>query len=69
MPKFVKVIAAVVIGIVAFVYGVSPVDLIADPIFPVGLFDDAAVWIAAITAIVKLLKGRNTGGATPPVAP
>jgi len=69
MPKFVKVIAAVVIGVVAFVYGVSPVDIIPDPLFPVGIADDAAVWIAAITAIVKLLQGRKPGGATPPVAP
>lgn len=68
MPKLLKTLAAVVIGIIAFVYGVSPVDLIPDPVFPVGIADDAAVWIAAIVAIVKLLQGRKAGGATPPVA-
>ncbi len=61
-----KVIAAVLVGIGALVYGLSPVDIIPELLTgPIGLIDDAAVWGGAALAIVKLLKGRNAGGTTP----
>ena len=61
-----KVIAAVLVGIGALVYGLSPIDIIPELLTgPIGLIDDVAVWGGAALAIVKLLKGRNAGGTTP----
>jgi len=62
-----KILAAVLVGLGALAYGISPIDIIPELLTgPIGLIDDAAVWGAAALGIVKLLKGRNPGGATPP---
>ena len=63
-----KILAAVLVGLGALAYGISPIDIIPELLTgPIGLIDDAAVWGAAALGIVKLLKGRGTqsGGATP----
>jgi uncharacterized membrane protein YkvA (DUF1232 family) len=55
-----RVIAAVLIGIAAIVYGVSPLDLAPEAILgPLGLLDDAGVIVGAGIAIWKLLQGRR----------
>ncbi|MGN6501902.1 MAG: DUF1232 domain-containing protein [Pseudolysinimonas sp.] len=55
-----RVIAAVLIGIAAIVYGVSPLDLVPEAILgPLGLLDDAGVIVGAGIAIWKLLQGRR----------
>lgn len=63
-----KILAAVLVGLGALAYGLSPIDIIPELLTgPIGLIDDAAVWGGAAIAIVKLLQGRR-GGATPPAA-
>jgi uncharacterized membrane protein YkvA (DUF1232 family) len=63
-----RVLAAVLVGLGALAYGISPIDIIPELLTgPIGLIDDAAVWGAAAIGIVKLLQGRR-GGSTPPAA-
>lgn len=58
MPKGLRILLAVVIGIVAVVYGLSPVDLIPELFTgPLGFLDDGAAIVAAIFGIWKLLTG------------
>jgi uncharacterized membrane protein YkvA (DUF1232 family) len=70
MPPKRNIVAAVLVGIGAIVYGVSPIDFIPDVLFPVGYADDAALWVTAALGIWKLLSGRKSSGpdAAPPVA-
>lgn len=66
-----RTLAAILVGIGALVYGISPVDIVPELLTgPLGLIDDGAVWVGAAIAIVKLLKGRGQmpGGTTPPPA-
>jgi uncharacterized membrane protein YkvA (DUF1232 family) len=54
------VVAAVLIGVAALIYGVSPLDLAPEAILgPLGLLDDAGVFVGAGIAIWKLLQGRT----------
>jgi len=54
-----RIVAAVLIGIAAIIYGVSPLDLVPEAILgPLGLLDDAGVLVGAGIAIWKLLQGR-----------
>jgi uncharacterized membrane protein YkvA (DUF1232 family) len=54
------VIAAVLIGVAALVYGISPLDLAPEAVLgPLGLLDDAGVLVGAGIAIWKLLSGRT----------
>jgi hypothetical protein len=58
MSRGLRIAASVGIAIVAFVYGVSPVDLLPEMILgPLGYIDDAAAWVGAGFAIWKILKG------------
>ena len=55
-----RIIAAILIGIGALIYGISPVDIIPELIAgPFGLVDDLAVFAGAAVAIWKLLNGRG----------
>jgi len=55
-----RVVAAVLIGIAALVYGISPLDLAPEAFLgPLGLLDDAGVMVGAGIAIWKLLQGRT----------
>jgi uncharacterized membrane protein YkvA (DUF1232 family) len=55
-----RVVAAVLIGIAAIVYGISPFDLAPEMILgPLGLLDDAGILLGAGIAIWKLLSGRS----------
>ncbi|MGE3447017.1 MAG: DUF1232 domain-containing protein [Microbacteriaceae bacterium] len=55
-----RVIAAILIGIAAIVYGISPLDLAPEAILgPLGLLDDLGVFAGAGIAIWKLLSGRK----------
>lgn len=55
-----RVVAAVLIGVAAIIYGVSPLDLVPEAILgPLGLLDDAGVLVGAGIAIWKLLQGRR----------
>ena len=55
-----RMVAAVLIGIAAIVYGISPLDLAPEAILgPLGLLDDAGVLVGAGIAIWKLLSGRT----------
>jgi uncharacterized membrane protein YkvA (DUF1232 family) len=54
-----RMVAAVLIGIAALVYGISPLDLAPEALLgPLGLLDDAGVFVGAGIAIWKLLQGR-----------
>lgn len=60
-----RVVAAVLVGIAALLYGASPVDIIPELFTgPLGLADDLAVFVAAALGIWKLLSGRDPGPAT-----
>ena len=55
-----RVLAAVLVGIGALVYGLSPIDIIPELLTgPIGLIDDGAVWVGAALGIWKLLSGRD----------
>ncbi|GAA3872659.1 DUF1232 domain-containing protein [Tessaracoccus defluvii] len=54
-----KVIGAVATGVIAVLWGASPVDIIPDVLGPIGFADDAAVLIAAAAIIWKLLSGAK----------
>jgi uncharacterized membrane protein YkvA (DUF1232 family) len=55
-----RVIAAILVGIAAIVYGISPLDLAPEAILgPLGLLDDLGVFAGAGIAIWKLLSGRK----------
>jgi uncharacterized membrane protein YkvA (DUF1232 family) len=54
-----KVVVAVLIGVAALVYGISPIDIIPDVLVPFGFIDDAGVLVGAGIAIWQLLKGRK----------
>ena len=55
-----RVVAAVLIGVAALIYGVSPFDIAPEAILgPLGLLDDAGVFVGAGIAIWKLLSGRK----------
>ena len=55
-----RMVAAVLIGVAAIIYGVSPIDLAPEAILgPLGLLDDAGVLVGAGIAIWKLLQGRT----------
>jgi len=54
-----KIVAAVLIGVAALVYGISPFDLVPEAILgPLGLLDDAGVLIGAGIWIFNILKGK-----------
>jgi len=61
-------ISAILVAIGAIVYGASPIDILPELLLgPIGLADDAAIWIGAGLGIWKLLRGRGGGpGVTPP---
>lgn len=64
-----KILAAVLVGLGAIAYGLSPVDIIPELLTgPLGLIDDAAVWGGAAIAIVKLLQNRKPKGDATPTA-
>jgi uncharacterized membrane protein YkvA (DUF1232 family) len=55
-----RVIAAILVGIAAVVYGISPLDLAPEALLgPLGLLDDLGVFAGAGIAIWKLLSGRK----------
>ena len=55
-----KIVAAVLVGIGALVYGLSPIDIIPELLTgPIGFIDDGAVWVGAALGIWKLLSGRQ----------
>jgi uncharacterized membrane protein YkvA (DUF1232 family) len=55
-----RVIAAILVGIAALVYGISPFDLAPEALLgPLGLLDDLGVFAGAGIAIWKLLSGRK----------
>ncbi len=63
MTRSRRIIAAVLVGIGALVYGISPVDIIPELLAgPFGLADDLAVFAGAGFAIWKLLTGRGRPG-------
>jgi uncharacterized membrane protein YkvA (DUF1232 family) len=60
MSNRARKIAALVIGIVALIYTVSPLDFIPDWITgPLGFADDGVLDLGAIIAIVSLIAGQK----------
>ena len=60
MSNRTRKVVAVVIGIIAVIYTVSPLDFIPDWITgPLGFADDGTIDIAAIIGIVALLAGQK----------
>ena len=61
-----KIVAAILVGIGALVYGLSPIDIIPELFTgPLGLTDDLAVIAGAGFAIWKLLTGSGPQGKAP----
>lgn len=64
------IFASVLVALGAIAYGASPIDILPELILgPLGLVDDAAVFIGAGLAIWKLLTGRDVTPPTPPAGP
>ena len=62
MTKGRRILAAVLVGVGALVYGISPVDIIPELLTgPLGFIDDLGVPGGAAFAIYKLLTGRSPG--------
>jgi uncharacterized membrane protein YkvA (DUF1232 family) len=61
-----RTLAAILVGLGALAYGISPIDIIPEFLGPIGLIDDGGVIIGAVIAIIQLLKKRPGG---PGVAP
>jgi uncharacterized membrane protein YkvA (DUF1232 family) len=53
-----RTLAAILVGLGAIAYGISPIDIIPEFLGPIGLVDDGGVLIGAAIAIYRLLKGR-----------
>jgi len=53
-----RTLAAILVGLGALAYGISPIDIIPDFLAPFGLIDDGGVLIGAAVAIWQLLKKR-----------
>lgn len=51
-----RVIGAVMVGVLALIYGISPIDVVPDVLLPVGLVDDGAVIAIAVGIITRLLS-------------
>lgn len=65
-----KAIGAVATGVVALIWGASPVDIIPDVLGPIGFADDAAVLVAAAAIIWRLLsKAKKPAAAEVPAQP
>jgi len=66
-----RVVAAVLVGVAAIVYGLSPIDVIPELLTgPLGLTDDVLAFVGAGFAIWKLLRGgRGAEGPDAPPAP
>lgn len=54
-----KIVAAVLVGLGALAYGVSPIDILPDLLGPIGLADDAVVIGAAVVAITKWVSAMR----------
>ena len=62
MNKGRRILAAVLVGVGALVYGISPVDIIPELLTgPLGFIDDLGILGVAGFAIYKLLTGRSPG--------
>ena len=60
MSNRARKIAAVVIGVIAVIYTVSPLDFIPDWVTgPLGFVDDGVLDVWAIIAMVTLLTGQK----------
>ena len=53
-----RTLAAILVGLGALAYGISPIDIIPEFLGPIGLIDDGGVLIGAAVAIYNLLKRR-----------
>ena len=53
-----RTLAAILVGLGALAYGISPLDIIPDALLPFGLIDDGGVIIGAVIAIIQLLRKR-----------
>ena len=63
-----KIVASVLIGAGALLYGISPIDIVPDLLGPVGLADDAVAILGAVAVITKLIAGAKQPTPTPVVA-
>jgi uncharacterized membrane protein YkvA (DUF1232 family) len=61
-----RVVAAVLVGLGALAYGISPIDIIPELVTgPLGFLDDAGVLVGAAIWIYNLLKGKPGTGPAP----
>jgi uncharacterized membrane protein YkvA (DUF1232 family) len=64
-----RILIAVLVGVGALLYGISPIDIIPELFTgPLGLTDDFAVLVGAAVGIWKILTGKNRGESPPPAA-
>ena len=59
-----RTLAAILVGLGALAYGISPIDIIPEFLGPIGLIDDGGVLIGAVIAIIQLLRKRPGSGPT-----
>lgn len=54
------IIASILVGLAAIIYGVSPIDFVPEILLgPAGAIDDVGVIIAAAVGIWKMLSGSQ----------
>jgi uncharacterized membrane protein YkvA (DUF1232 family) len=56
-----RTLAAILVGLGALAYGISPIDIIPEFLGPIGLIDDGGVLIGAAIAIWRLLRKPGPG--------
>ena len=60
-PRRGNKLLAVILLVIAVLYGVLPIDLVPDVIFPLGLGDDVLVALGAISYLYKTFFGEEKG--------
>jgi uncharacterized membrane protein YkvA (DUF1232 family) len=58
-PRPKNKLLAIILLVIAVLYGVLPVDLIPDVLFPLGLGDDVLVALGALSYLYKAFFGKE----------
>ena len=61
-PRRGNKLLAVILLVIAVLYGILPIDLVPDVIFPLGLGDDVLIALGSISYLYKTFFGKEKEG-------